>query len=188
MATPFYVPYAISNFSVGLQYVGIFAAWLQISSVLSNVLWAYVGSRKGNQALMVYGSYFMGLSIIVPILANLVPSQEVAPFAFAGLSTSFNLRIAFFTLTFIFSGFATSGLFTGRMTYVLDIAPADRRPTYTSFLNMFGLPQGLLPILAGVLVAWTSYRSMYLIALLFVPVTLWLVHKLEPVKKEEVTS
>ena len=185
MATPFYVPYALSNFSIGPQYVGIFAAWLQISSVLSNVLWAYVGSRRGNQALMVWGSYFMGLSILVPILANFVPSHQVAPFAFAGLPFSFNLQIAFFTLTFVFSGFATSGLFTGRMTYVLDIAPADRRPTYTSFLNMFGLPQGLLPILAGILVAWTSYLSMYVVALLFVPLTLWVVHRLEPVKRNE---
>jgi MFS family permease len=184
MATPFYVPYAISRFNIGLGYVGIFAGCLQISSVFSNVLWAYMGSRKGNQALMVYGSYFLGLSILVPILAEFVPDQMIVPFAFAGIETPFNLRIAFFASTFIFSGFATSGLFTGRMTYLLDIAPADRRPTYSSFLNMFSLPQGLLPILAGVLVAWTTYQQMFVVTLVSVPLTLWVVHRLEPVNKK----
>ena len=183
MAMPFYVPYALSDYGLDPVYVGIFVAVMQVSSIVSNVLWAYLGHKKGNRSLLVYGSYFLALSILIPLLADFVPNETWMPLAGWGDTTVFHLRVLFFGLTFVFSGFATSGMFTGRMTYVLDIAPADRRPTYTSFMNMFMLPQGVLPIVAGVLVAWISYWVMFLIALLFIPVTLWLVHRLEDVEE-----
>lgn len=183
MSSPFYVPYAISEFEIGTAYVGLFISVTQFSSVLSNALWAYLGHRKGNQALLVYGSYFLGLSVAVPLLAGVVPDWTVAPFAAWGGQMAFNLRIAFYTLTFVFSGFATSAMFAGRMSYVLDIAPANRRPTYTSFMNMFMLPQGLLPVVAGLLVAWISYWNMFLIALIFAPLSVMLARRLKEVGK-----
>jgi MFS family permease len=171
MGTPFYVPYAIANLGIGTAYVGLFVTVMQFSSVVSNVVWAYVGHSKGSRALLVYGSALMAFSIIVPLLAGGVPSRAVAPFEAWGIGTAFNLRIAFFALTFAFYGFATSGMYTGRMSYVLDISPPNRRPTYTSFINMFSLPQGLLPVLAGVLAAWISYRPMFVVALFFAPIS-----------------
>ena len=185
MAAPFYVPYAITGYGIEAVYVGVFVAGMQFSSIFSNVLWAWVGHHRGNQALLVYGTYFLALSILVPLLTGYVPDRVVTPFSVLGLHTAINLRIAFYALTFVFSGFATSGMFTGRMTYVLDIAPPERRPTYTSFMNMFMLPQGLLPILAGTLVAWISYRSMFVIALLFVPFSVVLAERLRDVRDHE---
>ena len=178
MGTPFYVPYAMSGLGIGVAFVGLFVSVMQFSSVLSNLLWAYVGHRKGNRALLVYGSYLLALSILVPLLAEYVPDRSVSPLSAWGIQTAFNFRIAFFAFAFVFSGFATGGLYTGRMAYVLDIAPPDRRPTYTSFMNMFMLPQGVLPLLAGLLVAWTSYRTMFSVALVFVPLSVLLAHRL----------
>ncbi len=180
MGSPFYVPYAISDFGIGTAYVGLFVAVTQFSSMLSNLLWAYVGHRKGNRALLVFGSYLLGLSVAVPLLTGYVPDRTAAFWAW-GNGTAFNLRIAFYTLTFVFSGFATSAMFTGRMTYVLDIAPPDRRPTYTSFMNMFMLPLGLLPVVAGMLVAWISYWNMFLIALVFAPISVVVSRRLKDV-------
>ena len=173
MALPFYVPYAIEAFQAGPHYVGLFVVVTQLSTVLSNVIWAYVGHRKGNRALLVYGTYVLAGSIIVPLLAGFIPGR-----IFALWGTEIDLRIAFFSLAFAFSGVANSGIWTGRMTYILDIAPEDRRPTYTSFMNVFMLPQALLPIAAGALVALVSYLWMFLIALLFVPINLLVVHRL----------
>ena len=137
--------------------------------------WAWVGRYKGNQALFLYGTCLLGLSILVPICILYVPNRAIDLW-----DTEVSLRVVAYALAFVFSGAAQSGMYAGRMTYILDIAPADRRPTYTSFMNMFIFPQGVLPILAGVLVAWVSYQNLFRISLLFIPVAGLLAYRLKP--------
>ena len=180
MGGPFYVPYAISGLGIGVVYIGFYVIAMQFSSVFSNVAWAWVGRYKGNQALFLYGTCLLALSILIPICIVYVPDRTVW---FWG--TEVNLRVVVYAFTFIFSGAAQSGMYSGRMTYVLDIAPADRRPTYTSFMNMFMFPQGLLPMLAGVLVAWISYQNLFRISLLFIPFAAMTAYQLKPVIHRE---
>ena len=169
MGTAFYVPFAIAELGIGVAFVGLFVSVSQLSAFLSNALWAWVGDRKGNCALMVYGTWCMGLSVLVPILAPYVPDLPIRPLDWAGVDSAVGTRTLFFSLAFLFQGFAHSGTFTGRMAFILDIAPPDRRPTYTAFMNTFGLPQAVLPIVAGSLAAWLSYPTMFAIALIFTP-------------------
>ena len=183
MAAPFYVPFALDGYGMPIAYVGFFVTVMQFSSIFSNGLWAWVGHRKGNHALLVYGTWFLGFSVLIPLLTRWIPSQDLQPLGFVGWDVVINSQILFYSLTFVFSGFATSGMFTGRMTYILDIAPPDRRPTYTSFMNMFMLPQGVLPILGGVLVAWMSYEKTFLLALFFVPLSVLLARELKDVRE-----
>ena len=180
MGGPFYMPYAISGLGIGAVYIGFYVIAMQFSSVFSNVAWAWVGRYKGNQALFLYGTCLLALSILVPICIEYVPDRTLW---FWG--TEMDLRVVVYAFTFIFSGAAQSGMYSGRMTYVLDIAPADRRPTYTSFMNMFMFPQGLLPVLAGVLVAWISYQNLFRISLLFIPFAAMLAYQLKPVIHRE---
>jgi len=184
MAAPFYVPYALEGYGMPLVYVGFFVTVMQFSSIFSNALWAWLGHHKGNQSLLVYGTWFLGLSVLIPLLTQWIPSYDLRPMALLGWDVVINSQILFYSLTFVFSGFATSGMFTGRMTYVLDIAPPDRRPTYTSFMNMFMLPQGVLPILGGVLVSWISYQYTFILSLLFVPVSVILAQKLKDIREK----
>ncbi len=188
MAVPFYVPYSLSAFGIGVAYVGLFVVVLQLSAIVSNVLWAFVGHRKGNRALLLGGSYFVAVSVAIPLLAGYVPDLWVTPFKVLGIDAGFSFRTAFFTLAFVFFGFGTSGLFTGRMAYVLDIAPPERRPTYTSFTNVFMLPQGLMPIFAGLLVGWISYRFMFAVSLIFAPLSILVAHRLEDLRQKEPES
>ncbi|MBT5829588.1 MAG: MFS transporter [Candidatus Latescibacteria bacterium] len=183
MAAPFYVPFAIEGYGMPIAYVGFFVSVMQFSSIFSNALWAWVGHHKGNHALLVYGTWFLGLSIVIPLLTQWIPSQDLRPLQWAGFGVAINSQILFYSLTFVFSGFATSGMFTGRMTYVLDIAPPDRRPTYTSFMNMFMLPQGVLPILSGVLISWISYQNTFLLSLFFVPISVLLARELKDIRE-----
>lgn len=182
MATPFFVPFALTDLGMDESVVGFFVAVMQFSSIFSNVLWAWVGQKKGNQALLSIGTWFLAFSLFIPLTIRLIPPLEVTLFAWAGSEGAFDLRVAYYALTFVFTGFAMSGMFTGRMTYVLDIAPEDRRPTYTSFMNAAMLPQGVLPILGGWLVALISYQNMFIVSLLFVPVAVWMARKLKAVK------
>jgi MFS family permease len=184
MAAPFYVPYALEGYGMPIVYVGFFVTVMQFSSIFSNALWAWLGHHKGNQSLLVYGTWFLGLSVLIPLLTQWIPSYDLRPAVFVGWDVVINSQILFYSLTFVFSGFATSGMFTGRMTYVLDIAPPDRRPTYTSFMNMFMLPQGVLPILGGVLVSWISYQYTFILSLLFVPVSVILSQRLKDIREK----
>jgi MFS family permease len=182
MAAPFYVPYAIEGYGMPIVYVGFFVTVTQFSSIFSNALWAWVGHHRGNQALLVYGTWFLGLSVLIPLLTQWVPSVDLHPLGFLGLSVAIDSQILFYALTFVFSGFATSGMYTGRMTYVLDISPPNRRPTYTSFMNMFMLPQGVLPVLGGLLVSVISYQNTFVLSLFFVPLSVLMARKLKDIR------
>ena len=125
-------------------------------------------------------TYFLAGSLLIPLSTPLVLDLTIRPLAFLGIPFSISTQVLYFSLTFLCNGFAISGMFTGRMALVLDLAPADRRPTYTSFMNTLGVPQGLLPILGGFLAAWLSYRDMFLISLAFIPPAIILARRIRP--------
>ncbi len=169
MGTSFYVPYALSDLQMSVVYVGLFVSVSQFASILSNALWAWVSDRWGNRELLMAGTYMLGLSILIPVTTPLIEDIPVRPLGFLGVDFSLSTQVLYFCMTFLFNGFATSGMFTGRMALVLDLSPSDRRPTYTSFMNTMGVPQGLMPILGGVLAGWMTYHYVFLVSLLFVP-------------------
>ena len=181
LGAPFYMPYALTDLQMDVRYVGFFSAAMQLSSICSNVVWAWIGQKRGNHALLPIGTCLLGFAVLIPLTVTWVPPIPIDPLAALGLPYALDLQVAYFALTFVASGAAWSGMFTGRMTYILDIAPSDRRPTYTSFMNAFMIPDGLLPILAGALVAWISYHNVFLISCAFVPVAIIVSLKLEAV-------
>ena len=180
MGTSFYVPFAISDLGMSVVYIGLFVSVSQASSVLSNAFWARIGDRKGSRVLLIYGTYFLAGSLLIPLSTPMVPDLMFQPLAVLGFPFGISIQVLYFSLTFICNGFANSGVATGRMALVLDLAPADRRPTYTSFMNTLGAPQGLLPILGGLLAAWLSYRDMFLISLIFIPPAFILARRIHP--------
>ncbi len=180
MGSSFYVPFAISDLGFGVVYVGLFVSVSQASSILSNAVWAWVSQRWGNRELLIAGTYMLGLSILIPVTIPLIASVPMQPLALLDVDFSIDTRVLYFCLTFLLNGFATSGMFTGRMALVLDLSPPDRRPTYTSFMNTMGVPQGLMPILGGLLAGWMSYHYMFLVSLLFIPPAIILAGRISP--------
>jgi len=180
MGTAFYVPFAIADLGISVVYVGLFVSVAQASSILSNALWAWVSDQWGSRELILAGTYMLALSILVPLTTTMIPDVEVRPLWFLGSGAAIGTQVLYFCLTFLFNGFATSGMFTGRMALVLDLSPPDRRPTYTSFMNTMGVPQGLMPILGGLLASWLSYHYMFLISSLFIPPAVILAGRITP--------
>jgi MFS family permease len=180
MGTSFYVPFALSDLGIGVVYIGLFVSVSQAASILSNALWAWVSERWGNRELLISGTYLLGLSILVPITTPMISDVAVQPLGFIGFDFTMSTRVLYFCLTFVFNGFSTSGMFTGRMALVLDLSPPDRRPIYTSFMNTMGVPQGLMPILGGLLAGWLSYHYMFIVSLLFIPPAVILAVRISP--------
>ena len=185
MGTSFYVPFAIADLGIGVVYVGLFVSVSQASSIVSNALWAWVSDRWGNRELLLAGTYMLALSILIPLTTPMVDDIDVVPLWFLGSDFSIGTRVLYFCLTFVFNGFATSGMFTGRMALVLDLSPPDRRPIYTSFMNTMGVPQGLLPILGGLLAGWMTYHYMFLFSMLFIPPAIVLAGRISPSPNKE---
>ncbi len=142
-------------------------------------IWAWAGTRGGSRTLMIGGTYLLAASLAIPLLPPLVPAIPVRPLSVFGIDATFNSQVLFFSLTFLCNGFSTSGMFTGRMALVLDLAPEDRRSTYTSFMNTLGLPQGLMPIMGGALASWLSFTHLFLIGLFFLPTAIFLAHRIQ---------
>lgn len=178
MGTSFYVPYALTDLYIPTVYIGLFVSVTQASSILSNALWAWVGTRGGSRLLMICGTYMLAASIAIPLLTPYVPSVAISPFDVFGVA-AFDTQVLFFSLTFLCNGFATSGMYTGRMALVLDLAPEDKRPTYTSFMNTLGVLQGLLPVLGGFLAAWFSFGLVFMVGLCFLPPAILLAHRIQ---------
>ncbi|MBS10228.1 MAG: hypothetical protein CME19_01330 [Gemmatimonadetes bacterium] len=87
---------------------------MYFSSIVLERPLGVIGQRRGNQALLSIGTWFRAFSIAIPLTVTWIPSIEVDLFVWAGLSVAFDLRVVYYALTFVFSGFAMSGMFTGR--------------------------------------------------------------------------
>jgi hypothetical protein len=74
-------PVALTDLGMDESVVGLFVVVMQFSSIFSNVLWAWIGQRRGNQALLSIGTWFLAFSILIPLTIGLIPPMEVAVFA-----------------------------------------------------------------------------------------------------------
>jgi MFS family permease len=64
------------------------------------------------------------------------------------------------------------------MTYLLEMAPPERRPTYIGLANTLTFPLALLPVAGGALAGYTSYIWLFVVAAGFGIAGLWAVKKL----------
>ena len=66
-------------------------------------------------------------------------------------------------------GATTAGRGVGFSSALLEIAPADRRPTYAATYALLGLPVAAMPLIGGIIVKWLSFEALFgLTALLLV--------------------
>lgn len=69
-----------------------------------------------------------------------------------------------FVPNFVFIGATVSGSFVGFKSYLLDVAPADRRLTYLGITNsMMGIAS-MFPAVGGLLVEFVGHVSVFAMA------------------------
>jgi MFS family permease len=155
MAFPFYATYAYLHLGFSEASVGVFLSIWVGAGVASNVLWAKLLDARGNRVVFVV----TGLASVVPPVIMLFATgagQNAGHLALFGLVAS----------TFLLNGFVRSGRFVANHTYLLESAPADRRPLYVGFMNSLSFPFMLSPILGGVIVETLGYRALFAMGLL----------------------
>lgn len=73
-----------------------------------------------------------------------------------------------FRAHFFLIGGSTTGVFIGFKSYLLDIAPAERRPTYVGITNTVMGIGALYPILGGALADTVHLQSVFALSALTV--------------------
>ena len=173
MCGPFYVPYALNKLAIPESTIGLFIAVAAASGVISNFLWIYAGEKYGVRWILIFTSAMSCASPLVVVFVQYLPPAWQMPF---------------YLPIFALNGAAMSGMMVGFMTYMINIAPPQIRPTYLGFMNTILFPCGFMPVLAGRLVGVLSYEGIFLMSVGMGVFGFLIATRLKDVYHEEETS
>jgi MFS family permease len=158
MALPFYIIYARERFSLGPGDVGTLLFIQMVGMFLCNIMWGYLSDHVGNKIVLEIVS---AMAIACPVLV--VAGAEFLP----------SLPMLSVGAVFFLIGGSLSGIGLGYTNYMLDVSPADDRPTYLGFMNTFLSPVLLLSALGGLVIERSSYETLFGVALAAAAVALF---------------
>ncbi len=124
---------------------GLYATVLLAASTAGNLIWGYVGDHIGHKRVIVAGALCTGLA---PLLALLVRDPQWGPLGYG--------------VVFLLAGLATSALSLTALTFIIDLAPDDQRPTYVGLANAAQAPCALAaPLLGAALADARGYPALF---------------------------
>ncbi len=160
MAFPFYSTYAIGELGFSEGTVGIFVSLWVGSGVVSNYIWGKVLDRKGNKIVLIITA---ALSIVSPVILLFIHH-----WLSAGEAAAYSWIIfALIASTFFINGLIRSGRFISNITYLLEVAPPDKRPLYVGFMNSFTFPLMLSPAIGGLILSLFGTTVLFSVSLCF---------------------
>jgi MFS family permease len=158
MCFPFYATFAYTRLGFTQATVGLFVSiWLG-AGVFSNLMWGPMLDRSGHRNVFLWTAV---ISVLPPLVILLLPVLH--------RGSDVNREMGAFimvAITFLMNGFVRAGRFIANHTYLLEVAPRERRPLYVGFMNTMTFPFMLSPILGGAIVGLFGYRTLFVIGLL----------------------
>ena len=149
MALPFYVVYARENLGAPTSAVGWFLLAQVLGGVLSNIVWARIVDHSGSARML---TVCATTAAVTPILTIVI-----APLGWEAM-----------LLVFFLLGSTFNGRSVGFGTALLALAPEQERPTYAGLNEVMALPIAFLPLLAGWLLNFISYQTLFIIVAGFI--------------------
>jgi len=149
MALPFYVVYARQELGAPPEAIGWFLLLQVLGGVLANLLWARLVDRYGSRWMLTVCATLSTLTLLLAAGLGHLGWPGMLPIIFL-------------------SGAAFNGRGVGFSSALLELAPAAERPTYAGVSSVLALPVAFLPLLAGILLRWWSYPSLFLVVASFV--------------------
>jgi len=157
MSWPFFIILAREDLGLKESIVGTFLIVQTAGALVGNLFWGSVSTRLGNRTIIRVCS---AAEVIAPLYAALVGlwlryyGTDLPPEAIA------------FALgpTFFFMGMTWHGSFTGVISYVLDMAPEDRRPTYMGIVNTVIGVATLTMLLGGLIADWLGLMGVFVLS------------------------
>lgn len=143
LALPTYVVVAISKGAPDHAMAWFIAANV-LGGLASNVVWARLVDTRGAPAMI---RVCVSLAVLAPLLALI------------------SLRVGWPVLVGVMAlaGATQTGRKVGFSAALLELAPPERRATYGATYALLCLPAAAMPLVGGLLVAWTSYATLFVI-------------------------
>ena len=151
----FYVPYGVERLGAGAL-SGVFVGCMAASRLLSSLLWGRLSDRRGNRLCLMLSAGCFCLGPAAALLAPRLPSVFELSLLFVPMPV--DLRLLAYLGALCLAGLALEGQVIGLNAFMLESAPADRRPSYVAFLNTVTFPLTFLPALAGLIVGRSTVR------------------------------
>lgn len=138
MILPFYMVYARDIFNLDQSYIGKYLLFQITGTIFSNLVWGFISKKFGSKSI-VRTCIFVGgsIPIIALILARFGPD--------------------IYSFVFLLVGFVISGRKIGFESYLLDIAPEDKRTVYLGVRGTLNIFVVILPILGGIFIDGIGY-------------------------------
>lgn len=166
MILPFYILYAKELLHVSNDYIGIYLI-IQISgTILSNILWGFIGKKLSAKAIV---RLCITLGAINPIIALF--TAQVSPIMFG--------------IVFFIMGFTISGRRIGFEPTLLDIAPSTHRIEYLGIRGTLNVSIIILPLLGAFFIETLGYTFTFVLVTTVMILAVILLSKVKPEQLNE---
>ena len=146
LATPFFVGHAMDVLSLPISIVGSFVAAQTLAKAVGGLVFGLVSDRWGPRFVIRMGGIAAMMCPLFAGVVHLVGSDWL---------------IGIYPFVYVMLGFAQASWVLGFFNYLLEIAPADRRPMYVGLSNTVMGVMTLVPTLGGWLLGVTSYEVLF---------------------------
>jgi MFS family permease len=148
MAASFYAVDAKRSLGLSDAGAGVYAVALLAASMAGNLLWGYVGDHLGHKHVVEAGAVCTGLAALLAILARAPLWGDLG-----------------YGIVFVLVGLGTSGIQLAALTFLIDFAPPEQRPTYVGLGNIAAAPFAFgAPLVGGLLADRAGYPLVFALA------------------------
>ncbi len=144
MILPFYMVFARDTFNIDQSYIGRYLLFQISGTVFSNFLWGYLARKFGSKSVIKVCVFTGGL---IPISALIL--SNIGPEAYS--------------FVFLLVGFVISGRRIGFDSYLLDIAPEDKRTVYLGVRGTLNILVVILPIMGSIFIESLGYTFTFIL-------------------------
>jgi MFS family permease len=170
------MPFAIERLGAPQSATSLFLIVVLLSEVTGSIFWGHFADKYGNRMLLISLAVCMFFPPALAIIAPHIPYRETH--LFGGVFGTINSQVLFLVLAFVFWGAIVGGHIIGYFTYMLEIAPRRRRPTFIGFTNLFGLPLIFTGLLAGYISERLGFEMAFFLAAAFSIVSIFVARTL----------
>ncbi|MGI8858106.1 MAG: MFS transporter [Thermomicrobiales bacterium] len=149
-AAAFYVVDAKRSLGLTDAEASLFAVLLLIAATVGSIVWGYIGDHRGHKRVVVAGAACTGGAALVALVAR---------HAWGG--------VAGYCLVFVLVGLGSSALQLASLTFIVDFAPPEQRPTFIGVAMLTQAPFAFgAPVLAATIADRWGYPTVFILTAL----------------------
>ena len=154
---PFYIVLAREQFGVTAGTTGIFLAMQTLGATFFNLVWGGVSARYGNRKVV---RLTMFAQAFIPVYALVL---GIGLGDLVRTSADWVVTLSFAPI-FLLIGGVLSGYQVGFNSFLLDVSPESRRPTYVGISNTAMGCAGLFPALGGIVADLVHLQGVFFVS------------------------